>query len=245
MRLPNDQDALIDAVATANPNTVIVMNSASPHDMPWADKVRGILYMWFPGQEGGDATADVLLGRVNPGGKLPFTFPRRPADVAAYSEAHPERYTGNETQVLYSEGIFTGYRHYDQNRIRPLFPFGFGLSYTTFAYSDLKTAPAADGFDVTFTLRNTGAVAGAEVAQVYLARPARPPVPMAPKALAAFARVALQPGESKTVTVRIEPRSFEYWDVDGDRWLKAGGTRAVQVGASSADIRLNGRVDAR
>lgn len=245
LRLPNEQDALIDAVATANPNTVIVMNSASPHDMPWADKVRGILYMWFPGQEGGDATADVLLGRVNPGGKLPFTFPRRPADVAAYSEAHPERYTGNETQVLYSEGIFTGYRHYDQNRIRPLFPFGFGLSYTTFAYSDLKTAPAADGFDVTFTLRNTGAVAGAEVAQVYLARPARPPVPMAPKALAAFARVALQPGESKTVTVRIEPRSFEYWDVDGDRWLKAGGTRAVQVGASSADIRLNGRVDAR
>ena len=243
LKLPNDQDVLIDAVATANPNTVLVLNSASPHDMPWQDKVRGILYMWFPGQEGGDATTDVLLGRVNPGGKLPFSFPRRPGDVAAYSEGHPERYAGNDTSVVYSEGIFTGYRHYEQNRIRPLFPFGYGLSYTTFAYSGLRTEPAGDGFDVTFTVRNTGSAQGAEVAQVYLGRPARAPVPMAPKALAAFSRVELKPGESRMVTVRIEPRQFEYWDVGSHRWQKAGGTRSVQVGASSADIKLNGRVE--
>ncbi len=245
LRLPNDQDALIEAVAAANPNTIVVLNSASPHDMPWRDKVKGILYMWFPGQEGGGATADVLLGKVNPGGKLPMTFPRRPADVPAYSEAHPERYNGDETRVFYSEGIFTGYRHYEQNRIKPLYPFGYGLSYTTFAYSGLSVKPVGDGFDVTFTVRNTGTVAGSEVAQVYVGRPARTAVPMAPKALAGFGRVELAPGASRTFTVHIAPRQLSYWAVDGHQWQLATGVRPVYVGASSADIKLTGRVDVR
>lgn len=245
LRLPNDQDALIDAVASANPNTIVVLNSASPHDMPWRDKVKAILYMWFPGQEGGGATADVLLGKVSPGGKLPMTFPRSPADVPAYSAAHPERYAGDATRVVYSEGIFTGYRHYEQNRIRPLFPFGFGLSYTTFAYSGLKVVPANGGFDVSFTVRNTGKVAAAEVAQVYVGRPMRAPVPMAPKALAGFARVPLQPGESRSVTVHLAPRQLSYWDVGSDTWKVATGKRAVMVGASSEAIRLDAQIDVR
>jgi len=213
--------------------------------MPWRDKVKAILYMWFPGQEGGGATADVLLGKVNPGGKLPMTFPRSPADVPAYSANHPERYAGDATRVVYSEGIFTGYRHYEQNRIRPLFPFGHGLSYTTFAYSGLKVAPVEGGIDVSFTVKNTGTVAGAEVAQVYVGRPFRTPVPMAPKTLAGFARVPLQPGESKAVTIRIASRQLSYWAEESDAWKVAVGRRAVMVGASSEAIRLKADADVR
>jgi beta-glucosidase len=245
MRLPNDQDAMIGAISEANPNTIVVINSSSPHDMPWRDRVKAILYMWFPGQEGGWATADVLLGKENPGGRLPLTFPVRPRDIAALESAHPERYTGVDKRVVYSEGIFHGYRHFDEHGIAPLHPFGYGLSYTTFAYSNLRTRTAGDAHEVSFTVRNTGQRRGADVPQVYLGRPAQPSVPMAPQTLVGFDRVELNPGESRTVKFRIEPRQLSYWSSDDDRWTVAAGRRAIYVGASSRDIKLTGGIDVR
>jgi beta-glucosidase len=245
MRLPNDQDAMIGAISEANPNTIVVINSSSPHDMPWRDRVKAILFMWFPGQEGGWATADVLLGKENPGGRLPLTFPVRPRDIAALESAHPERYTGVDKRVVYSEGIFHGYRHFDEHGIAPLHPFGYGLSYTTFAYSNLRTRTAGDAHEVSFTVRNTGQRRGADVPQVYLGRPAQPSVPMAPQTLVGFDRVELNPGESRTVKFRIEPRQLSYWSSDDDRWTVAAGRRAIYVGASSRDIKLTGGIDVR
>jgi beta-glucosidase len=245
LRLPNDQDALIESVARANPNTIVVMNSSSPHDMPWRNRVKAILYMWFAGQEGGWATADVLLGKANPGGRLPVTFPQRASDVAALDPKHPERYAGVDKRVTYSEGIFHGYRHFDEQRIAPLYPFGFGRSYTTFAYSNLQVKADADAFVVSFDVRNTGSRRGAEVPQIYVGRPQRPPVPMAPQTLAAFDRVELEAGESRSISTRIEPRQLSYWSSDEDRWRLASGHRAVRVGASSRDIKLTGRIDVK
>jgi beta-glucosidase len=245
LRLPNDQDALIDAVARANANTIVVLNSSSPHDMPWLPRVKAVLDVWFAGQEGGRACADLLLGTAVPGGKLPFTFPKRARDSAALDAAHPERYDGVDGRVVYSEGIFTGYRHYDARGIAPLYPFGYGLSYTTFAYSDLHVRPEQGGLLVTFKLRNTGSRRAAEVAQVYLGAPANPPVPMAKKALAGFARVDLEPGESREVTVRVGERQMSFWSVQEHAWKRALGARAVLVGGSSADIKLRGRAEAK
>jgi beta-glucosidase len=245
LRLPNDQDAMIGAIADANPNTIVVLNSSSPHDMPWRDKVKAILYMWFPGQEGGAATADVLLGKENPGGRLPMTFPARAGDVAALDPAHPERYRGADKRVTYSEGIFHGYRHFDENHITPLHAFGYGLSYTTFAYSNLRSRATGDAHEVSFTVRNTGKRRGADVPQLYLGRPAQPPVPMAPQTLVGFERIELDPGESRTVRVRIEPRQLSYWASDDDRWAVAGGRRPIYVGASSRDIKLTGGIDVK
>lgn len=243
LRLPNDQDALIDAVARANQNTIVVVNSSSPHDMPWGNRVKAILYMWFPGQEGGWATADVLTGKSNPGGRLPLTFPKKFADVAAFDPKHPERYTGVDKKVVYTEGVFTGYRHFDESKIEPLYPFGYGLSYTSFRYSDLKVAPKGEGFEATFTVRNIGDVAGSEVPQAYVSRPSRPDVPMPPQVLAGFHRVTLQPGESAVVTIPVEPRQLSYWSVGEKRWIKQRGSRTLKIGASSRDVRLNSRIE--
>jgi beta-glucosidase len=241
LRLPNDQDALIDAVSRANSNTIVVLNSGSPHDMPWRQRVKGILYMWFPGQEGGWATADVLLGKTNPGGRLPMTFPARFSDVAAFDPKHPERYAGVDKRVVYSEGIFTGYRHFDEQRIAPLYPFGFGLSYTKFEYSALKVTPRQTGFEVSVNVRNTGKVAGSDVPQVYLARPDKPPVAMAPKTLVGFERVTLAPAEEKTITVHVTPRQLSYWSEADRGWRQIDAPRGVTVGPSSRDTRLSGR----
>jgi beta-glucosidase len=242
LQLSNDQDELISAVSRVNPRTIVVFNSGSPHGMPWRDRVKGILYMGYPGQEGGWATADVLLGKTNPGGKLTMTFPKKYSDVAAFDPQHPERYTGVNKQVVYSEGIFTGYRHFDEHKIAPLHPFGFGLSYTTFAYSNLSVTPRGDGFDVSFTVRNTGQVSGADVPQVYLERPAKAPLPMAPKTLVGFERVALAPAEQKSVIVHVTPRQQSYWSEADRGWRKAEGARGVVVGSSSRDIKLSGRL---
>ena len=189
------------AVAAANPRTVVVMNNGAPVLMPWAGQVAAILQMWYPGQEGADATAAILLGEAAPGGRLPVTFPKRAEDAPT---AKPERYPGVDGKGAYSEGIFVGYRWYDQEKIEPLFPFGFGLSYTTFAYTNVAVKRAGDGYDVTFTLKNTGTREGVEVPQVYVGPPPSAPVPMAVKALAGFERVTLAPGASKKVTVHVD-----------------------------------------
>lgn len=241
LRLPEAQDELIEAVAAANPNTVVLLTSG-PIQMPWLDKVRAVMEIWYPGQEGGKAVAELLIGTVNPSGKLPITFPRRIEDSPAFEPDHPERYKGVGGKVRYTEGTLVGYRWLDEMKIAPLFPFGHGLSYTTFAYSGLSARPAGDGIDVSFRVTNSGKVAGAEVPQVYIGRPAGAPVATAPKSLAGFERVELAPGEARTVTVHVDRRQLSYWSAAAKRWTFAGGKRPVYVGSSSRDIRLTGSV---
>jgi beta-glucosidase len=241
-QLPGDQDRLIDDVAAANPNTIVVLNISEPVAMPWLEHVKAVLLMWWPGDEGGGASADLLLGRASPAGRLPFTWPQQFAVGPANDPAHPERSSrGVDGKTTYSEGIFVGYRWFDQQAIDPLFPFGFGLSYTRFEYSDLSVSRAADGgLDARFELRNTGACASDEVPQLYLGAPAPAPanVQFASRALAAFERVPLAAGDSKRVTLHVLPRALQYWSTADHRWLTARGRRLVYVGASSRDVRL-------
>jgi beta-glucosidase len=248
LSLPESQDELIEKVAAANARTVVVLNAGSPVAMPWKDRVRAILQMWYPGQEGGWATADVLLGRANPGGKLPVTFPARLEDAPARAAGHPERLskpaapgsaaTAEGPAVTFSEGLAVGYRWYDQQNIEPLFPFGYGLSYTRFEYADLRISRAGGGFDVGFTLRNAGTRKGAEVAQVYVSAAVMAPVIMPPKSLAAFERLELDPGERRRVLLHVDSRALSYWSVEKHDWVPANEDRAVYVGSSSRDIRL-------
>lgn len=240
--LPGEQDKLVEEVAAVNPNTIVVLNTSQPVAMPWLGKVKAVVEMWWPGDEGGWATAKILLGQNDPAGRLPMTWAKRLEDYPATDPAHPERSAeGVDGKTTYSEGVLIGYRWFDSQKIAPLFPFGYGLSYTHFAYSDLKVKPAPDGGAVvTVRIRNTGKVAGDEVPQVYLDAPADPPsgVQFAPRTLVAFDRVSLAPGESRTVKMDVLPRAFEYWSVAQNRWVKPAGGRALHVGGSSRDLRL-------
>jgi beta-glucosidase len=253
LALPEDQDELIERVAAANPRTIVVLNTGGPIAMPWRDKVRAILQMWFPGQEGGWATADILLGRANPSGKLPVTFPVRLEDAPARAAGHPERWTtppapgssgisANSPAVNFSEGIAVGYRWYDQQNIQPLFPFGHGLSYTRFEYSGLAVERHGDGLDVSFNLRNAGSRKGAEVAQAYVGPAANAPVPMAQKSLVGFERIDLDAGQTRRVTMHIDARGLSYWSTQKHDWALAGSARPLYVGSSSRDIRIEGKV---
>jgi len=244
--LPGDQDKLIRDVAAVNPNTIVVLNVSQAVAMPWLDQVKAVLDMGWTGDLGGPATAKILLGQANTGGRLPFTWPKRIEDTPANDPAFPERsYKGVNGKTTFSEGILVGYRWFDRQKIEPLFPFGFGLSYTTFDYSGMKTSIAADhGLDVAVTLKNTGSVAGDEVAQVYLDKPRNAPagVQFADDILAGFERVHLSAGESKQVAIHIPHRQFEYWSTALHQWLTAAGDRTLWVGSSSRDRKLEGRV---
>lgn len=239
MKLPGQQDELIARVAAANPNTVVVVNAGSPVEMPWADAVPAILQQWYGGQDAGHALADVLFGDVNPSAKLPTTFPQRLEDNPAFIN-----YPGENGRVHYGEGIFVGYRYYDKKQLAPLFPFGHGLSYTTFEYSNLRlngdTFGADDQIMVQVDVTNTGQRAGQEVVQVYVrdeeARVARPL-----QELKAFAKVHLEPGETKTVTLKLDWWSLAFYDTAVHDWVTESGMFEVLVGASSRDIRLRGR----
>ena len=244
--LPGDQDKLIEEVAAANPNTIVVLNVSQPIALPWLDHVKAVLQMWWPGDEGGWATANILLGKVNPAGRLPFTWGKRLEDYAATDPAHPERSAAGVNKVTtFSEGVNVGYRWFDKQKIEPLFPFGFGLSYTSFDYSGLSVKPAADGgLDVSFQVRNTGSVAGDEVPQVYLGPPSQRPkgADFAVHALAAFDRVHLDAGQSQAVSVHVPLRRFEYWSSTENKWIKATGARDVLVGGSSRELPLSSKV---
>ena len=233
--LPADQNQLVADVTAVNPNTVVVVNSGSAVTMPWANSVRGIVETWYPGQEYGNALASVLFGDVNPSGRLPVTFPASLADVPARTAA---QWPGQNGTVQYSEGVDVGYRWYDSHNITPLFPFGFGLSYTTFRYANLTVgAPDATGaVPVAFDVTNTGSRAGAEVPQVYVGQPASAGEP--PKNLRGFAKVSLSPGQTQRVTVTLDARSFQAWT--NGAWNRSAGSYQIMVGASSRDIRLTG-----
>ncbi|HSM31098.1 MAG TPA: glycoside hydrolase family 3 C-terminal domain-containing protein [Woeseiaceae bacterium] len=237
-RLPPGQDELIRAMAAANERTVVVMTSGGAVDMTgWLDRVPALLQAWFPGQAGGTAIAEILLGETNPSGRLPATFERRWEDNPAYDHYYPEPGTN---RIIYEDGIFVGYRGFEQRGIAPLFPFGHGLSYTTFEYRDLEVSPqeTADGnVEVSFSLSNTGDRAGAEVAQVYVADP-HAEVPRPPKELKGFVKVRLAPGETRRVTAELDRRSFAYYDVDRQDWTVTPGEFEILVGRSSKDIEL-------
>jgi len=236
MDLPQDQDALIAAVAAANPRTVVVLNNGTPCRMTgWLDRVPALVEAWFPGQEGGRALAAVLFGDVNPSGKLPTT-------LAARREDYPDagHFPGVNNQVDYAEGIYVGYRHFDKAKVAPLFPFGFGLSYTTFRYGPLRLADPAltPGHTATATIdvTNTGSRAGAEVVELYVHDPA-PKIDKPLRELKGFGKVALEAGETETVTFTLPPRAFAYCDVPGKRWKADAGVYDIEAGASSRDIR--------
>jgi beta-glucosidase len=241
--LPGDQNRLIEAIAQINPNTVVVLNNAQPIALPWLNRVKAVLEMWYPGDAGGSATANILLGRNSPAGRLPFTWAERLDQYVSHDPAHPERSSdGVGGKTTFSEGLLVGYRWFDAQNIKPLFPFGFGLSYTTFEYSGLKIEDAKDGgLDVSFRVHNRGGVASDEVPQVYLDAPENPPghsVQFAEHALAAFDRVHLNPGETKLLTLHVPSRSLEYWSTAANCWVRTEGPRKLHVGASSRDLRL-------
>jgi beta-glucosidase len=240
--LPGDQDRLIEDIAAVNPNTIVVLNTSLPVAMPWLEKVKAVVQMWWPGDEGGPATAEILLGRTNPAGRLPFTWPRSLDQMVANDPAHPERSSrGVEGKTTYSEGIFMGYRWFDRQKLTPLFPFGYGLSYSAFVYSKPKVVRASDGgLDVSFSLRNAGKIAGDEVPQVYLGPPDAVPAGarFAIRALAAFDRVRVEAGQSRNVTLHVPLRRLQSWSAPEGRWVTATGARPVYVAASSRDVRL-------
>ncbi|RLC86524.1 MAG: beta-glucosidase [Chloroflexi bacterium] len=236
MELPGRQVELIEKVAAANKNTVVVLNTGSPVTMTgWIDKVAAVIEAWYPGQECGNGIADILFGDVNPSGRLPTTFPKRLEDTPAYIN-----YPGESGKVLYGEGLFVGYRYYDKKKIEPLYPFGYGLSYTTFEYSNLTLNAAEyepdDEIRVSVDVKNTGTRAGKEVVQLYVrdveSRLVRPE-----KELKAFQKVALQPGETKTVHFTLGPEALSYYDPGQKRWVAEPGVFEVLVGSSSRDIR--------
>jgi beta-glucosidase len=246
--LPGDQDQLVDEIAAVNPNTIVVLNTSQPVALPWVDKVKGVLEMWWPGDEGGWSTANLLLGKVSPAGRLPVTWGRKLTDYAATDPRYPERsYKGVDGKTTYRDGVNVGYRWFDKENIDPLFPFGYGLSYTTFDYSGLKTAKADDGgFDVTVAIRNTGSVDSDEVPQVYLSAPSDIPegVQFPVRALVAFDRVNIPAGQTRTVTLHVPPRQLQYWSTKEQKWITASGERTVSVGGSSRSLPLHANIDA-
>jgi beta-glucosidase len=238
LTLPNSQDDLINAVANANPRTIVVLNTGAPVLMPWIEKVAGVVEAWYPGQEDGNAIAAVLFGDVNPSAKLPMTFPQKASDIPANT---PAQYPGINEVSKYSEGIFVGYRHYDKAHITPLFPFGYGLSYTHFAYKNLEVKPSKMNVNVTLDIKNTGGRAGAEVVQVYVGDPAITGEP--PKQLAGFQKVSLKPGQTRRVTITINPRSFAHWDTIHHAWIISRGAYQIMAGSSSRDILLKRTIE--
>jgi beta-glucosidase len=242
IKLPAGQDKLLKKIVRANPRTVVVLigGGAVEMDDAWLSRVPALLYAWYPGMEGGNAIANVLFGDVNPSGKLPCTFPKRLADTPATAL---DAYPGVKGTVVFKEGLLVGYRWYDTKNIDPLFPFGYGLSYTHFAYTNLNLVQdsAATGLPLTveFELANTGSRAGAEVAEVYV-QPVNPGVFRPVRELKGFAKVFLQPGEKQKVSVTLNQNAFAYYDVGTRSWLAAKGSYKIMVGGSSRDLPLTG-----
>ena len=230
MDLPGEQDELVRRVVAANPRTIVVLNSGSPVAMPWVDDVRAVLQMWFPGMEAGDAVVDVLMGERNPSGRLPTTFPKRIEDTPAFAN-----YPGENGQVHYEEDIFVGYRWYEARGIEPLFPFGHGLSYTTFEYGQPVVSQGGDTSVVEVPVTNTGDRDGTEIVQLYVAH--QPGGDRPPKELKGYVALALAAGETGTARFELGSAAFSIWDITTNAWMDAPGSYQILVGSSSADIR--------
>ncbi|KAL1680722.1 glycoside hydrolase family 3 protein [Schizophyllum commune] len=242
MKLPGLTNRLVSEVLKANPNTVVVNQSGTPVEMPWVDEAHTLLQAFYGGNEVGTGLADVLFGNVNPSGKLALTFPKRLEDNPSHL------FFGNQGEtpgrVLYNEGIYVGYRGFEKRDLAPLFPFGYGITYSSFEYSDLSLSPLSDTGDltVTFKIKNTSSIAGREVAQVYVTDP-ESTAPRPAKELKGFTKVALQPGETKTTTVALDKDAFSYYDERKAAWVAEKGKFGIWVCASSADIKLKGEAE--
>jgi beta-glucosidase len=236
LKLPARQDELIRAVAQANPNTVVILNTGAPIEMPWIDEVAGLLQCYYPGLEGGQAVAAVLSGEVNPSGKLTVTYSKRLEDTPSF----PNLSYPGAREVHYGEGIFVGYRYYDHAQVEPLFPFGFGLSYTQFEYRNLQV-PAeirpGESFEVSFEVTNTGECQGKEVVQLYVSD-SQSSVVRPPKELKGFAKIDLAPGKTQTVRLTLDPRALSFYDILHQQWKAELGEFSILVGASARDIRV-------
>jgi beta-glucosidase len=242
--LPYGQDELIQAMAAANKKVIVAVTSGGNVDSnAWVDRVPVLLEAWYGGQDGGKALAEILLGEVNPSGHLPASFERHAEDNPTFANYYPEPGT---KRVVYKEGIFVGYRGYEHNQVKPLFPFGYGLSYTTFKFGNLAVSPESAGANprvtVTFDVTNTGSRKGAEVAQVYLS-PDHAKVERPERELKGFERVLLEPGETKHVSVTLDARAFAYWSADGRKWAIDPGKFTVHVGDSVESVPLTGSVE--
>lgn len=243
LSLGDEANRLVSAVAAVNPRTVVVLSSGAPVAMPWIDEVEAVLLVWYPGQEDGRAVVNLITGRANPSGHLPVTFGKHIDDYPANT---PERYPGvappdspDETwrNSVYSEGVFVGYRHFDRAGIEPLFPFGHGLSYTQFEWTDARITAASDGqsWTVSLVVKNSGGRAGADIVQAYVATPGKE-LDRAPRELANFARVELDPGQSQRLELLIPRQALAYWDESRSAWAVEGGTHHLLLGGSSRDI---------
>ncbi len=235
------QNELIEAIAAVNPKTVVVLNAGGSVDaIPWLIRVPVLLDTWYPGEEGGVALAKILFGEADPSGRLPISWERSLKDnpSAAYYYTAP-----GTNRITYGDDIFVGYRGYEHNHTQPLFPFGFGLSYTSFSYSNLAihAGASAGTYSVNFDVTNTGKHEGADVAQVYVSEE-HPEVPRPPQELKGFARVELKPGETKHVKVPLDARSFAWYDVAAKAWHADAGTYTIHVSRSSANPQLEGKI---
>jgi len=240
MKLPYGQDELIQKIAAANPQTIVVLEGTMVEMDAWLDKVPALLQAWYPGMEGGNALAKVLFGDVNPSGKLPATFPKKLSDTPAAAFG-ASAYPGTNGTVTYAEGLLVGYRWFDTKHIEPQFPFGFGLSYTTFKYSHLKLIPGTNGaVAAQFEIENTGKVEGAEIAQLYV-HEKKPHLMRPEKELKGFKKVFLQPGEKQTVSIPLNKEAFAYYDDAKKSWLTQGDDFEILIGSSSRDLRLMGK----
>ena len=240
LELPGDQDQLIEAVARANPNTIVVLNTSGPASMPWLNDVAGVFEAWYPGQQDGNAIAALLYGDANPSGHLPETFPANAGQGVAHGGTvltPNAEFPGNGTDVDYTEGIDVGYRYYDVHNQTPLFPFGYGLSYTTFAYSRLQVQASPHGATAEVTITNTGNRAGAEVAQLYLTDPAAAGEP--PYQLKGFQKITLAPGQSRRITFRVTAQDMSYYQTATSSWVAAPGVYRVSIGGNERDLAVS------
>jgi beta-glucosidase len=237
--LPPGQDELVRQIAAINKNVVLLITAGGAVDMtPWVDSVPVVLQTWYPGQEGGTALAEILFGDVNPSGRLPVTFERQEKD----NPVHDSYYSSDSSkQVVYKEGVFVGYRGYEHNGAKPLFPFGYGLSYTTFAYRNLSVVRAGNNVAVSFDITNTGKREGDEVAQVYVGDK-HAKVPRPARELKGFAKIHLRPGETRHITVKLDRRAFSYYDINSKQWHMDPGEFDILVGQSVEEIKLRGKL---
>jgi beta-glucosidase len=258
LSLPHGQDDLIAKVASANPHTIVVLETGSAVTMPWAGSVAGIVEAWYPGSRGADAVANVLFGDVNPSAKLPMTFPKSDADVPHPNLVKPPKESTTDSddkdawkkiakglppfQIAYDERLKVGYKWYDAEKKEVLFPFGYGLSYTTYSYSDLKATPGKS-VRLSFQLKNTGARAGAEIAQVYAVLPSTAGEP--PKRLVGWSKVKLNNGEGREVTIEIDPWYLSIFNVDQKTWQLVPGDYTFLVGGSSASLPLKASINVK
>jgi beta-glucosidase len=242
LRLAGQQDELVRRVLAANPRTLVIVNAGAPVELPWAEDAAAVAVPWYPGEEGAPALADVVAGIAEPTGRLPITFPQHLADAPTHSDHQPGSYPGTDGKVVYGEGIFVGYRHYDRAAIEPAFCFGHGLGYTTFELGEPELEVDGTDVQVLVPVTNTGRRRGTEVVQLYV-RDVDPTVPRAEQHLAAFAKVTVEPGATATAALTLDERSFAWWDETVGGWRVEPGAFELRIGTSSRDIRRTATVE--